>query len=119
MARSKPHIYKQTFSQSQIKVLNLPIRSKVLIELTIPHLESFRAGLGKELGYLTITDDGYILKIDSEDEEITNAYEYLRERVSEGCCVRFAPPSDKPVFYVWQSSDWTYNANRILTISRN
>ena len=119
MAHATHRIYTQVLSETQIRSLDLPVRSKVLIELTIRHLEDFQAGLGKELGYLTTTDDGYTLNFDSEGEEIIEPYEYLQERVNEGCWVRFAPPSDKPVFYVWQSSDWKYNAKGILTISLN
>ena len=119
MTKSKHPIYKRTFSSSQIKALNLSIGSKVLIELTIPHLESFRAGLGKEFGYLTITDDGYTLKIDSEDEEITDGYKYLLERFNDGCRVMFALPSDNPTLYHWESSDWFPQANGTLAISLN
>jgi hypothetical protein len=106
-------------SESQIRSLDLPVESKVLLELTNPRLGNFLDGLGKERGYLTTTKDGYTLKFDSDDEEIIEAHEYLQERVNEGFRLRFAPPSDKPVWYVWQSSDWKYNANRILTISLN
>jgi hypothetical protein len=118
MTSSKSRIQTQ-ISESQIRSLGLPVGSKVLLELTNPRLENFIDGLGKELGYLTITSDGYTLKIDSDDKEITEAYEYLQERINEGSRLKFAPPSDKPVFYIWQSSDWKYNAKKILTISLN
>jgi hypothetical protein len=111
--------FKKVLSDSQIRSLNLPIGSKVSLEFTAQHLEGFQACLGKESGHLTTTSDGYTLKIDSDDEEIIEAYKYLQERVDEGCWVRFALHGDKPTFYVWQSSDWKYNANGILTISLN
>jgi hypothetical protein len=116
-ANSRP--FKKVLSGSQIRSLDLPVSSKVLIEFTTPHSESFRAFPGKESGYLTIASDGYTLKFESFDEEIIEALEYLQEQVNEGCWLRFAIPSNKPVWYVWQSSDWKYNANRILTISLN
>jgi hypothetical protein len=129
MTNSKSRIYTQALSESQIRSLDLPVDSKVLLEITNPSGGALPVKIGDkvgfesipsiEFGYLTTTSDGYTLKFDSDDEEITEAYEYLQERVNEGFRLRFAPPSDKPVWYVWQSSDWKYNTNRILTISLN
>ncbi len=119
MAHATHRIYTQVLSETQIRSLNLPVESKVLLELTNPRLENSLDGLGKESGYLTTTTDGYTLRIDSDDEEIAEAYEYLQERVNDGCWVRFSPPSDKSTFYVWQAFDWKYNSAGILTISLN
>jgi hypothetical protein len=112
MANVKSRFCSQVLSAKQIQSLGLPVGSKVLIELITPHLQSFWGGLGKESGYLTITSDGYTLKFDSEDEEITEAYEYLQGRVKEGCCVRFSLPSDKPIWYTWQSKPWCCGKSR-------
>lgn len=114
MPNSISRIYTRILSESQIRSLELSVGSKVLIEITdlgsIPNIE---------FGCLTITDGGYTLTIDSDGEEIDEAYEYLQRLVDEKCLVRFAPPSDKSIFYVWQFLDWKYNSARILTISLN
>lgn len=131
MVTSKSPIFTQVLSESQIQSLTLPVGSKILIEITnltsevstVPVKVGDKVGFESipsiEFGYITVTSDGYTLRIDSNGEEITEAYKYLQGRVNEGCWVRFAPPSDNPVFYVWQSSNWEYNAKRILTISLN
>ena len=114
MTSSTSRIYTRILSESQIRSLGLSIGSKISIEITnpssIPNIE---------FGYLTVTDGGYTLTIDSDGEEIIEAYEYLQGRVDEGCLVRFAPPSDKSTFYAWQVIDWKYNSERILTILLN
>jgi hypothetical protein len=62
-----------TLCHSQIQALALPIGSKILIELSNSRLENYQTGLGKEVGYITVTNDCYTLKFDSEDDEITEA----------------------------------------------
>ena len=131
MSNSTSRIYTRILSESQIRSLGLSVGSKVLIEITNPIGEilpvpvkigdkvGFESIPNIELGYLTVTDGGYTLRIDSDGEEIIEAYEYLQGRVDEGCLVRFAPPSDKSTFYAWQVIDWKYNSERILTILLN
>jgi hypothetical protein len=131
MPNSTSRIYTQILSESQIRSLGSSVGSKVLIEITNPIGEilpvpvkigdkvGFESIPSIEFGYLTVTSDGYILRIDSGGEEIIEAYKYLQERVNEGCWLRFAPRGDRPVWYLWQSIDWKYNAKGILTISLN
>ena len=110
----KPH---QTLSQKQIELLGLPIGSTVLIEINTPRLAHISASLGKECRQITITNDGYSLDIDAEALEAAEAYGYLQKRVTEGCFIRFALPSDDSIWYVWGSMNWqrdSRSANRMI-----
>jgi hypothetical protein len=131
MATSKSRTFIQSLSESQIQSLALPVGSKILIEIATPANEvspvpikigdkvGFESIPSIEFGYLTVTNDGYTLRIDSGGEEITEAYEYLQGRVNEGCRVKFALPSDNPTWYYWKSIDWKPQANGNLAISLN
>ncbi len=112
----------------QISLLDLSIGSQILIEITNP-IGSVRAiQIGdvagyeripkKEFGAIVISTDGYTLKLDSADEEIPNAYEYLQERSNEGHSIRFAFPDDESTWWVWQTQPWQ-KGRKGLTIAFN
>jgi hypothetical protein len=132
MANLNSRTYIKTLSESQMQVLSLPVGSKVLIKITNPIGEvsplpikigdkvGFERVLSIEDGEITIDNDGaYTLRIDSESDRIVDAYKHLQQQVNKGCWVRFALPSNKPIWYLWQSINWKYNSTRILTISLN
>jgi hypothetical protein len=122
------HSFNQILSKSQIQSLGLPIGSKVLIELTNPTGKVSAKQIGDEVGYecvpgiefgqITILEGGYSLKLDSDDEEIIEAYEHLQELVNKGYRVRFALPSDRSTLWVWQQEPWLM-VGGILKISVN
>jgi hypothetical protein len=94
--------------ENQVEILGLPIGSMLSVELSNPLVENYP----EEIGSITLSADGYTLKIDSEDGEITEAYEYLQERVSAGYTVRFALLSDEPTWYVWGSKPWHWGKTK-------
>jgi len=110
---------KFSLCESQIPSLNLPIGSIVPIEITNPTGKVSAAQVGDKVGFtripsvefgqITILEDGYSLRLDSDDEKIIEAYEYLQELVSKGYKVRFALVSDRPSWYVWQEKSWHYS----------
>jgi hypothetical protein len=107
----QPSKHCRILSESQIQTLDLPVGSIVLIEVTDPRLTAINPDLGKQYGEIAITDDGYTLKIDSEDEEIPEFIEYLQNLVNGGSWVRFALPDNRSTWWVWQEKPWQYGKN--------
>jgi hypothetical protein len=107
----QPSNHYRILSEQQIEALDLPVGSIVLIEVTDPRLDAINPYLGKQYGEIAITDDGYTLKIGSEDEAIAEPLEYLQNLVNGGSWVRFALSDNRSTWWVWQEKPWQYGKN--------
>jgi hypothetical protein len=114
--------HKLRLCESQIQLLDLPIGSKLSIQLSNSRLDNYQAGLGKDSGYITITEDVYTLKLASLDEEIVQAYGFLQEQTNDGYRVMFSL-SDRPfVWFHWGEIPWRWhqvNGVKSLRISNS